>query len=174
MPYQSGYRFLQIPGPTNVPDRILRAIEQYPIDHRGPEFSRLTLEILDGLRHVFQTNNPPILEQDYEDEFTQTQALNEEIARAAEELALRMDDDDTAAVTSKLEEIQDPAMTANLDPAVAAINDEDPTQVASLDDTGINPQVTASIESPGVEPTVEMPPAAFHNQGPNHRDLSRG
>ena len=99
-----------------------------------------------------------ILEQDYEDEFTQTQALNEEIARAAEELALRMDEDDTASVTSKLEEVPDPAMTATVDASLTAMNDDDPTELASLDDTGINPQVTATIQNPGAEPTVEMPP----------------
>jgi alanine-glyoxylate transaminase/serine-glyoxylate transaminase/serine-pyruvate transaminase len=50
-----GRHFLQIPGPTNVPDRVLRAIDAPTIDHRGPEFAALTLEILDGLKRVFQT-----------------------------------------------------------------------------------------------------------------------
>lgn len=59
--HPSGRHFLQIPGPTNVPDRVLRAIDQPTIDHRGPEFARLTLEILDGLKDVFQTRDPVII-----------------------------------------------------------------------------------------------------------------
>jgi len=51
----SGRHFLQIPGPTNVPDRVLRAIAQPVIDHRGPEFARLTAETLENIREVFQT-----------------------------------------------------------------------------------------------------------------------
>jgi len=56
--HPSGRHFLQIPGPTNVPDRVLRAIDRPTIDHRGPEFARLTDEILEGLREVFQTKSP--------------------------------------------------------------------------------------------------------------------
>jgi alanine-glyoxylate transaminase/serine-glyoxylate transaminase/serine-pyruvate transaminase len=52
---QSGRHFLQIPGPTNVPDRILRAISQPTIDHRGPEFAALATECLEGMKPVFQT-----------------------------------------------------------------------------------------------------------------------
>jgi alanine-glyoxylate transaminase / serine-glyoxylate transaminase / serine-pyruvate transaminase len=52
---KSGRHFLQIPGPTNVPDRVLRAIAQPTIDHRGPAFAALGREVLDGLRFVFQT-----------------------------------------------------------------------------------------------------------------------
>ncbi len=52
---KSGRHFLQIPGPTNVPDRILRAMAQPTIDHRGPEFGRLGKEILEGLKPVFKT-----------------------------------------------------------------------------------------------------------------------
>jgi len=50
-----GRHLLQIPGPTNVPDRVLRAIAQPTIDHRGPEFAKLGREVLDGMRAVFQT-----------------------------------------------------------------------------------------------------------------------
>jgi alanine-glyoxylate transaminase / serine-glyoxylate transaminase / serine-pyruvate transaminase len=57
----SGRHFLQIPGPTNVPDRILRAIAQPTIDHRGPAFATLAREALDGLRRVFQTNGPVVI-----------------------------------------------------------------------------------------------------------------
>jgi alanine-glyoxylate transaminase/serine-glyoxylate transaminase/serine-pyruvate transaminase len=57
----TGRHFLQIPGPTNVPDRILRAMDQPVIDHRGPEFAALTREILDGLKPVFKTSGPVIV-----------------------------------------------------------------------------------------------------------------
>jgi len=52
----AGRHFLQIPGPTNVPDRVLRAMDMPTIDHRGPEFAQLTLEIVQGLKHVFKTS----------------------------------------------------------------------------------------------------------------------
>ena len=58
MSVQRGRHFLQIPGPTNVPDRILRALEAPTIDHRGPEFSLLAREVLDGLKQVFKTSGP--------------------------------------------------------------------------------------------------------------------
>ncbi len=51
----SGRHFLQVPGPSNVPDRILRAIARPTIDHRGPEFGRLALELLEGLKPIFKT-----------------------------------------------------------------------------------------------------------------------
>lgn len=57
----SGRHFLQIPGPTNVPDRVLRAIDAPVIDHRGPDFARLTLEILEGLKHIFQTSGDVVI-----------------------------------------------------------------------------------------------------------------
>ena len=52
----TGRHFLQIPGPTNVPDRILRAMARPTIDHRGPEFSRLALEVLEGLKQICKTS----------------------------------------------------------------------------------------------------------------------
>ena len=61
MPALSGRHFLQIPGPTNVPDRVLRAIDRATIDHRGPEFARLTKEILPGLQRVFRTQGPVVV-----------------------------------------------------------------------------------------------------------------
>jgi alanine-glyoxylate transaminase/serine-glyoxylate transaminase/serine-pyruvate transaminase len=61
MRHRSGRHFLQIPGPTNVPDRILRAIDQPTIDHRGPEFAALGREVLDGLKHVFRTTQPVLI-----------------------------------------------------------------------------------------------------------------
>jgi alanine-glyoxylate transaminase / serine-glyoxylate transaminase / serine-pyruvate transaminase len=53
--HPSGRHFLQIPGPTNVPDRVLRAIDQPTIDHRGPEFAVLTRTVLAGMKKVFKT-----------------------------------------------------------------------------------------------------------------------
>jgi alanine-glyoxylate transaminase/serine-glyoxylate transaminase/serine-pyruvate transaminase len=53
--HPSGRHFLQIPGPTNVPDRVLRAIDQPTIDHRGPEFAALTKAVLAGMKKVFKT-----------------------------------------------------------------------------------------------------------------------
>ncbi len=60
-PYHAGRHFLQIPGPTNVPDRVLRAIDNPTIDHRGPTFGALGLEILADLKKVFQTDGPVII-----------------------------------------------------------------------------------------------------------------
>ena len=59
--YQSGPHFLQIPGPTNVPGRILRAMSQPTIDHRGPEFAALGREVLEGVRAVFKTAGPVVI-----------------------------------------------------------------------------------------------------------------
>ena len=47
MTYPSGRHFLQIPGPTNVPEQVLRAMAKPTIDHRGPEFKALALEVLE-------------------------------------------------------------------------------------------------------------------------------
>ncbi|HEX7622028.1 MAG TPA: aminotransferase class V-fold PLP-dependent enzyme [Anaeromyxobacteraceae bacterium] len=58
MSSRSGRHFLQIPGPTNVPDRILRAIAQPTIDHRGPDFAKLGRAVLEGMRQVFKTSGP--------------------------------------------------------------------------------------------------------------------
>jgi alanine-glyoxylate transaminase / serine-glyoxylate transaminase / serine-pyruvate transaminase len=57
----SGRHFLQIPGPANVPDRVLRAIAAPVIDHRGPEFARLFRDIMPGLRRVFGTEDPVVI-----------------------------------------------------------------------------------------------------------------
>jgi alanine-glyoxylate transaminase / serine-glyoxylate transaminase / serine-pyruvate transaminase len=59
--HRAGRHFLQIPGPTNVPDRVLRAMAQATIDHRGPEFAALGREVLHGLRAVFQTEGTVVL-----------------------------------------------------------------------------------------------------------------
>ncbi|HEX5619536.1 MAG TPA: hypothetical protein VFX51_14030, partial [Solirubrobacteraceae bacterium] len=56
-----GRHFLQIPGPTNVPDRVLRAIDNPTIDHRGPAFAELGHEVLAGCREVFRTDGPVVI-----------------------------------------------------------------------------------------------------------------
>ena len=59
--YMPGRHFLQLPGPSNIPDRVLRAMDYPTIDHRGPEFSELALECFDGIKQVFKTKNNVII-----------------------------------------------------------------------------------------------------------------
>jgi alanine-glyoxylate transaminase/serine-glyoxylate transaminase/serine-pyruvate transaminase len=59
--HPAGRHFLQIPGPSPVPDRILRAMSYPTIDHRGPEFGALGLKVLDGIKKVFKTEQPVII-----------------------------------------------------------------------------------------------------------------
>ena len=59
--HRAGPHFLQIPGPSNVPGRILRAIERPTIDHRGPEFQAFAKEVLEKVKPVFKTKNPVII-----------------------------------------------------------------------------------------------------------------
>ncbi len=59
--HPAGRHFLQIPGPTNVPDAVLRAIDHPTIDHRGPEFAALGKKVLAEIRLVFQTKNPVVI-----------------------------------------------------------------------------------------------------------------
>jgi len=61
MASKSGRHFLQIPGPTNVPDRILRVLARPTIDHRGPEFARLAREVIEGLQQVFKTSGAVVI-----------------------------------------------------------------------------------------------------------------
>jgi len=61
MKHQSGRHFLQIPGPTNVPERVLRAIDSATVDHRGPEFQAMSKEVLAGLKQVFKTKAPVVI-----------------------------------------------------------------------------------------------------------------
>jgi alanine-glyoxylate transaminase/serine-glyoxylate transaminase/serine-pyruvate transaminase len=61
MTFRSGRHFLQIPGPTNVPDRVLRAMDGPVVDHRGPEFAELGQECLAGMKRVFQTEGDVII-----------------------------------------------------------------------------------------------------------------
>ncbi|MBO9468478.1 aminotransferase class V-fold PLP-dependent enzyme [Endozoicomonas sp. G2_2] len=61
MSYKSGRHFLQIPGPTNVPDRVLHAMSYPTIDHRGPDFQALGADVLERIKPVFGTTNPVII-----------------------------------------------------------------------------------------------------------------
>jgi alanine-glyoxylate transaminase / serine-glyoxylate transaminase / serine-pyruvate transaminase len=61
MTIRRGRHFLQIPGPTNVPDRVLRALAQPTIDHRGQEFARIAREAIDGVKLVFQTEGDAVI-----------------------------------------------------------------------------------------------------------------
>ena len=61
MPYSSGRQFVQLPGPTNVPERVLRAMSRPTIDHRGPEFALLGLEVLERMKEVFQTSGKVVI-----------------------------------------------------------------------------------------------------------------
>ncbi len=61
MSYKSGRHFLQIPGPTNVPYRVLQAMARPTIDHRGPEFNALCLDVLSGVKRIFKTSSPVVI-----------------------------------------------------------------------------------------------------------------
>ena len=61
MTIHTGRHFLQIPGPTNVPDRVLRAMDRPVIDHRGPEFAQLGAEVLEGVKSIFRTKGPVVI-----------------------------------------------------------------------------------------------------------------
>jgi alanine-glyoxylate transaminase/serine-glyoxylate transaminase/serine-pyruvate transaminase len=61
MSHKAGRHFLQIPGPTNVPDRVLRAIDMPTMDHRGPDFAALGHEVLGGLKEVFKSAQPVVI-----------------------------------------------------------------------------------------------------------------
>jgi alanine-glyoxylate transaminase / serine-glyoxylate transaminase / serine-pyruvate transaminase len=61
MTLHTGRHFLQIPGPTNVPDRVLRAMDMPPLDHRGAEFAELGYAVFSGLQRIFRTKQPVIV-----------------------------------------------------------------------------------------------------------------
>ena len=95
-----------------------------------------------------------ILEQDYEDELTATQALNAEIEKAAKDLANTLDDDDSAIAEGTVETLAITAETNALEEA------SEPEIITDLDDTGINEELTAEMPTQGVsvaDATVEMP-----------------
>ena len=59
--FKPGKHFLQIPGPTNVPDRVLRAMDYPVIDHRGPDFAEIAKRVLDRIKPIFKTDEPVII-----------------------------------------------------------------------------------------------------------------
>ena len=61
MTYRAGRHFLQIPGPSTVPDRISRAIDSAVVDHRGPGFADLGLSVLKGMKRIFKTDSPVVI-----------------------------------------------------------------------------------------------------------------
>jgi alanine-glyoxylate transaminase/serine-glyoxylate transaminase/serine-pyruvate transaminase len=61
MTVHTGRHFLQIPGPTNIPDRVLRAMDMPGLDHRGPEFAELGFDVLAGMQRMFRTKQPVII-----------------------------------------------------------------------------------------------------------------
>jgi alanine-glyoxylate transaminase/serine-glyoxylate transaminase/serine-pyruvate transaminase len=61
MAARSGRHFLQIPGPTNVPDRVLRAMDQPTIDHRGPDFAQLGKAVVAGMKRIFGTSGAVVI-----------------------------------------------------------------------------------------------------------------
>ena len=61
MTHRAGRHFLQIPGPSPVPERVLRAISAQVIDHRGPDFGRFGKQLLDKVRHVFKTQSHVVI-----------------------------------------------------------------------------------------------------------------
>ncbi|MDE1937163.1 alanine--glyoxylate aminotransferase family protein [Bradyrhizobium sp.] len=61
MALHTGRHFLQIPGPTNIPDRVLRAMDMPTLDHRGPEFAELGFAVFSGMQRIFRTAQPVII-----------------------------------------------------------------------------------------------------------------
>ena len=59
--YKSGRHFLQVPGPTNIPDRVLRAMDLPAMDHRGPKFADLSKSILERTKLIFKSTDPVII-----------------------------------------------------------------------------------------------------------------
>ena len=59
--YRAGRHFLQVPGPTNIPDRILRAMDAPCIDHRGPKFQELSKSILERIKLIFKSSDPVVI-----------------------------------------------------------------------------------------------------------------
>ena len=136
-------------GTDDLTAKDLMAVQVGAEAEIAPDSNELTLDI--GV-------DIDALEQDYQEEYTATLAMNEEIEQAAIDLALRLDKDDASEVTSELPSVAEATQTA------AVSEDDMPTEIASLDDdlddledTGINPQLTARMLQPGNEATVEMP-----------------
>ena len=168
-----------IPPSEQHKETILES-EVLPSDDDGAEDYDMSM-MIDATKHILEDNNATakdlkavalhadddedvdeytlskevdyqILEQDYEDEMTATQALNMEIEKAARELAERMDDDFNAE-TAEMPASKDPEitaeLTANLPTSVDAQNED-------FEDTGVNPAVTAKLQTADGEITIEM------------------
>lgn len=61
MPFRSGQHFVQVPGPTNIPERVLRAMDRQVLDHRGPDFANVTLEVLPAMRRLVKTKDAHVI-----------------------------------------------------------------------------------------------------------------
>jgi LysM repeat protein len=137
----------KMPHPDDVTERDLEAIQVDTDDDDD--------DLITGDYTVSQEVDYKILEQDYEDEMTATQALNAEIQKAAEDLAVRMDDDADDA-TSEM-----PLATVHELDVTAQMPGRTTQEIADDDDTGINPTVNLDTEGDTVEMrednTVEMP-----------------
>ena len=59
--FKAGKHFLQIPGPTNIPDRVLRAMSYPTIDHRGPDFAEIAKRVLDRIKRIFKITQPVVM-----------------------------------------------------------------------------------------------------------------
>ena len=59
--YKAGRHFLQVPGPTNLPDRVLRAMDRPAMDHRGPQFAELSKSILERIKLIFKSTDPVVI-----------------------------------------------------------------------------------------------------------------
>jgi hypothetical protein len=136
----------KMPHPDDVTERDLEAIQ---IDSDDGT-------LITGDYTVSQEVDYKILEQDYEDEMTATQALNLEIQKAAEDLAVRMDDQDSADETTEM-----PLATVHELDVTAQMQARNNQDIDDDDDTGINPTVNMDTDSDTVEMrddnTVEMP-----------------
>ncbi len=135
----------KMPHPDDVTERDLEAIQIDTDDET----------LITGDYTVDQEGDYKIIEQDYEDEMTATQALNAEIQKAAEDLALRMDDDAADATTEM------PLATVHELDVTAQMPAREEQEISDDDDTGVNPTVNLDAEENTVEVpadnTVEMP-----------------
>ncbi len=139
----------KMPRPDDVPEHDLMAVEIVADDETA----------ISNNYTINKEVDYQVLEQDYEDEMTATQALNMEIARAAAELADRMDEDsdadpDDATSVLPLATVTELDITAQMP---AQNDDESNIDLKSLDDTGITQEITVNQAADGDESTVEMP-----------------
>ena len=139
----------KMPDPDDVTERDLEAVQVENSDET----------LITGDYTVSQEVDYKILEQDYEDEFTATQALNIEIQKAAEDLALRLDEDldENQTAEMQLATVHELDITAQM----KKDEDQEELEIADDEDTGINPTVNMEAEGDTVEMseenTAEMP-----------------